>query len=168
VELPRPTIARLLELSRYAGSASLPFPLVILVLVKKARDLLLQLRRLARLAHGNGVFEKLPRWMGVGRSFHCKRTAAPRHCKIRPSCSERGTGMSRLGSSDAGPGAPPSLSHLARALASESLGFGRFGVLAIMHARWDPEESAATGNEAKCRARQSDLASQHAKDAKLL
>jgi hypothetical protein len=28
--------------------------------VKKASDLLLQLRRLARLAHGNGVFEKLP------------------------------------------------------------------------------------------------------------
>jgi len=30
------------------------------MLVKKASDLLLQLRRLARLAHGNGVFEKLP------------------------------------------------------------------------------------------------------------
>lgn len=28
--------------------------------VKKARDLLLQLCRLARLAHGNGVFEKSP------------------------------------------------------------------------------------------------------------
>jgi len=28
--------------------------------VKKASDLLLQLRRLARLAHGNGVFEQLP------------------------------------------------------------------------------------------------------------
>jgi hypothetical protein len=27
--------------------------------VKKACDLLLQLRRLARLTHGNGVFEKL-------------------------------------------------------------------------------------------------------------
>jgi hypothetical protein len=27
--------------------------------VKKASDLLLQLRRLARLAHGNGVLEKL-------------------------------------------------------------------------------------------------------------
>jgi hypothetical protein len=29
------------------------------VLVKKAGDLLLQYRRLARLAHGHGVFEKL-------------------------------------------------------------------------------------------------------------
>jgi hypothetical protein len=28
--------------------------------VKKARDLLFQLRRLARLSHGNGVLEKLP------------------------------------------------------------------------------------------------------------
>jgi hypothetical protein len=34
-------------------------PRVVLVRVKKARDLLLQLRRLARLSHGNGVFEKL-------------------------------------------------------------------------------------------------------------
>jgi hypothetical protein len=30
------------------------------MLVKKASDLLLQLRRLARLTHSNGVFEKLP------------------------------------------------------------------------------------------------------------
>ncbi len=30
------------------------------MLVKKASDLLLQLRRVARLAHRNGVFEKLP------------------------------------------------------------------------------------------------------------
>jgi hypothetical protein len=51
------TRARLLELSGYAGSASLRFPLVIFMFVKKARDLLLQLRRLARLTHGNGVFE---------------------------------------------------------------------------------------------------------------
>jgi hypothetical protein len=29
------------------------------VLVKKASDLLLQLRRLGRLTHGNGVLEKL-------------------------------------------------------------------------------------------------------------
>jgi hypothetical protein len=29
------------------------------VRVKKVRDLLLQLRRLARITHGNGVFEKL-------------------------------------------------------------------------------------------------------------
>jgi hypothetical protein len=28
--------------------------------LKKASDLLLQLRRLARLTHGNGVLEKLP------------------------------------------------------------------------------------------------------------
>jgi hypothetical protein len=35
-------------------------PRVFLVLVKKARDLLLQFRRVARLTHGNGVFEKLP------------------------------------------------------------------------------------------------------------
>jgi len=56
----RPTRARLLELSGYAGGSSLRFPLVIFMFVKKASDLLLQLRRLARLAHGNGVFEKLP------------------------------------------------------------------------------------------------------------
>jgi hypothetical protein len=30
------------------------------MLVKKASDLLLQLRHLARLTHWNGVFEKLP------------------------------------------------------------------------------------------------------------
>jgi hypothetical protein len=55
----RPTGARLLELSGYAGSASLRFPLVIFMFVKKASNLLLQHRRLARLAHGHGVFEKL-------------------------------------------------------------------------------------------------------------
>ena len=43
-----------------AGSASPRGPRVILVRVKKARDLLLQFRRVARLTHGNGVFEKLP------------------------------------------------------------------------------------------------------------
>jgi len=45
---------------RYAGGASLRFPLVIFMLVKKASDLLLQLRRVARLTYGNGVFEELP------------------------------------------------------------------------------------------------------------
>ena len=57
-----PTRARLLELSLAdnAGGASLRFPLVIFMFVKKASDLLLQLRRLARLAHGHGVLEKLP------------------------------------------------------------------------------------------------------------
>jgi len=57
---PTPARARLLELSGYAGGDSLRFPLVIFMLVKKASDLLLQLRRVARLAHGNGVLEKLP------------------------------------------------------------------------------------------------------------
>jgi hypothetical protein len=42
-----------------------------------------------------------------------------------------------------------------------------FGVLAIMHAIWDAQESAATGNGAPCRPRQSD-ASQRAKAPKLL
>ena len=65
--------------------------------------------------------------------------------------------MSRL-SSDAGPGAPPSLSQLARALASALLGFRVFGVLAIIYAIWDAEEPAATANEAPCRPRQSDVA----------
>ena len=62
VELLGPTRARLLELSLAdnAGGASLRFPLVIFMFVKKASDLLLQLRRLARLAHGHGVLEKLP------------------------------------------------------------------------------------------------------------
>jgi hypothetical protein len=98
------------------------------------------------------------RWMRVGRSFHCKSTAAPRHCKIRSSPSERGAGLSQL-SSDAGVrSAPPSLSHLARALASGLLAFRLFGVLAIMHAIWNAEEPAATGNGAPCRPRQSDVA----------
>jgi hypothetical protein len=44
---------------REAGGASLRFPFVILVLVKKASDLLLQLRRLAGLSHADGVLEKL-------------------------------------------------------------------------------------------------------------
>jgi hypothetical protein len=44
----------------YAGGTSLRAPLVIFMLVKKTSDLLLQLRRVARLAHGNGVLEKLP------------------------------------------------------------------------------------------------------------
>ena len=47
-------------ISRSAGGASPRGPRVILVRVKKARDLLLQFRRVARLTHGNGVFEKLP------------------------------------------------------------------------------------------------------------
>jgi hypothetical protein len=67
-------------------------------------------------------------------------------------------GWWRLDSSDAGPGAPPSLSHLARALASGLLGFRLFGFLAIMHAIWAAEELAATGNGAPCRPRQSDVA----------
>jgi len=74
---------------------------------------------------------------GVGRSFHCRSTAAPRHCRIRSSPSERGTGWRRLGSSGADPGAPPSLSHLARALPSGLLAFRLFRVLALMHAIWD-------------------------------
>ena len=47
-------------ISRSADGASPRGPRVILVRVKKARDLLLQFRRVARLTHGNGVFEKLP------------------------------------------------------------------------------------------------------------
>ena len=50
----------MLELSEYASGTSLRCLLVIFVRVKKAGDLLLQLRRLARLAHGSGVFEQLP------------------------------------------------------------------------------------------------------------
>jgi hypothetical protein len=48
-------------------------------------------------------------------------------------------GWWRLGSSDADPGAPPSLSHLARALASGllALAFRLFGVFAIIDAIWD-------------------------------
>jgi hypothetical protein len=48
-------------------------------------------------------------------------------------------GWWRLDSSDADPRAPPSLSHLARALASEllALAFRLFGVLAIMDAIWE-------------------------------
>jgi hypothetical protein len=42
-----------------AAGASPRCPRVILVRVKKTRDLLLQLRRLARLSHGNGVLEEL-------------------------------------------------------------------------------------------------------------
>ena len=57
--LPQPTRARPLALSGYAGGTSLRAPLVIFMLVKKVGDLLLQLRRVARLAHGNGVLEKL-------------------------------------------------------------------------------------------------------------
>jgi hypothetical protein len=56
----KPTRARLLEFGGAAAGVSLRFPLVIFMLVKKASDLLLQLRGPARLAHGNGVFEKLP------------------------------------------------------------------------------------------------------------
>ena len=50
---------KLLEVCGQAGGASPRCPRVILVRVKKVRDLLLQLRRLARITHGNGVFEKL-------------------------------------------------------------------------------------------------------------
>jgi hypothetical protein len=67
-------------------------------------------------------------------------------------------GWWRLDSSDAGPGAPPSLSHLASALASGLLGFRLFAFLAIMHAIWVAEEPAATENGAPCRPRQSDVA----------
>jgi hypothetical protein len=56
-------------------------------------------------------------------------------------------GWWRLGSSDADPGAPPSLSHLASALVSGVLAFRLFGVSAIMHAIWDAEEPAATGEQ---------------------
>jgi hypothetical protein len=44
---------------REAGGASLRAPFVVLMSVKKASDLLLQLRRLAPLSHGSGVVEKL-------------------------------------------------------------------------------------------------------------
>jgi hypothetical protein len=45
----------------------------------------------------------------------------------------------RPGSADADPGAPPSLSHLARALASglPALAFRLFDVLAVIHEIWD-------------------------------
>jgi hypothetical protein len=47
------------SLADNTGGASLRFPLVIFMFVKKASDSLLQLRRLARLAHGHDVLEKL-------------------------------------------------------------------------------------------------------------
>jgi hypothetical protein len=56
-------------------------------------------------------------------------------------------GWWRLDSSDAGPGAPPSLSHLASALVSGVLAFRLFDVSAIMHAIGDAEEPAATGEQ---------------------
>jgi len=119
--------------------------------------LLLQLRRLVRLGLADGVLEELL-LDRRRRSYHCRSTAAPRHCRIRSSPSERGMGWWRLGSSDAGPGAPPSLFHLARALAGGLLAFRLFGFLVIMHAIWHAEEPAATGIGAPCKQRQSDVA----------
>ena len=79
-------------------------------------------------------------------------------------------GWSRLGSSDAGPGAPPSLSHLARALASGllALAYRLFGVLAIMHAIWDAGRACRhLGTGRHVDQRQSDC-SRRVKGAKLL
>ena len=78
-------------------------------------------------------------WIRVGRSFHCRSTAAPRHRRIRSSPSERGRGWWRAGSSDIDPTAPPSLSHSARSLANGLLELAArlFGVLAFIHGIWD-------------------------------
>jgi hypothetical protein len=57
---PRPPELASWTFTDNAGGASLRFPLVIFMLVKKASDLLFQLRGLARLTYGNGAFEKLP------------------------------------------------------------------------------------------------------------
>ena len=70
----RPTRTRLPELRSPRGV--LPrCPRVVLVRMQNARDLLLQLRRPARLGHGNGVFEKL--LLDRSRQIHSTAGARP-------------------------------------------------------------------------------------------
>jgi hypothetical protein len=57
---PRPPELACWTFADNAGGASLRFPLVIFMLVKKASDLVFQLCGPARLTYGNGAFEKLP------------------------------------------------------------------------------------------------------------
>ena len=120
---------------REAGGASPRCARVVLVRVKKARDLLLQLRRLARLSHGAGVLEELL-LDGHRQIIPLQEHGPPRHCRIRSSPSDRGMGCDGPVRPVPTPGAPPSLSHLARALASGllALAFRLFGVLPFIYA----------------------------------
>src|SRR5436190_16851417 len=70
--------------------------------------------------------------MLVGRSFHCMITAPPRHHKTCSSFSARAACLSRS-FCDEGCRAPPSFSHLARALVASALWFRHFGCFPVMN-----------------------------------
>jgi hypothetical protein len=130
--------------------------------VKKARDLLLQFRRVARLTHGNGVFEKLP-LDGCRQIIPLQKDRRPKALQDTPLFLREGHGFVAAWFFRCWPRRTSFAFHLAKALASGLLALRLFGVLATMHAIWDAEESAATGNGAPCRPRQSDLANQRVK-----